>query len=98
MKTEAEICELCEREQVLTFHHLVPRKTHSRKPVIRLHSKEYMQGVGINVCVDCHRTIHRQLDHMTLALEYYTLELLKKHEKLMKFVRWIKRQTKKAKM
>ena len=97
MKTEVAICELCEREQVLTFHHLVPRKTHSKRPVTRLHTKEYMQ-VGINVCVDCHRTIHRRFDHMTLALEYYTLELLKHHEKLIKFVSWIKRQTKKAKM
>jgi len=35
---------------------------------------------------------------MTLALEYYTLELLKGSEKLMKFVTWVKKQTKKAKI
>lgn len=47
---------------------------------------------------NCHKAVHKMYDHMTLALEYYTLDLLKGSEELIKFVEWVKKQTKKAKI
>lgn len=95
---KSKTCELCERERTTTFHHLVPKKTHRRSKVKKLHTKEYMTSVGVDLCHDCHKYVHKLYDHMTLALEYYTLELLKSSEELMKFVDWVKKQTKKAKI
>jgi len=91
-------CELCKRGRTTTFHHLVPKKTHGRSRVLALHTKEYMRTVGVDLCRDCHKTVHKLYDHMTLALEYYTLELLKTSEELMKFVKWVSKQSKKAKI
>ena len=91
-------CELCKRERITTFHHLVPKKSHKRSRVTKMHTKMYMNSVGVNLCNDCHKYVHKMYDHMTLALEYYTLELLQGSEELMKFVNWVKNQTKKAKI
>jgi len=91
-------CELCNRERTTTFHHLAPKKVHTRSKVLRLHTKEYMRTAGVDLCNDCHKTVHKLFTHILLALEYYTLERLQGDDKLMKFVEWVKTQTKKAKV
>lgn len=96
--SKATTCELCERERTTTFHHLVPKKVHKRSRVIKLHSKEYMTSVGVNLCKSCHKTVHKFFTHMELASNYYTLELLKTNNKLMKFVNWIKTQKRDVKV
>jgi len=96
--SKRDSCELCERERTTTFHHLVPKKSHKRSRVTKLHTKEYMNSVGVDLCKSCHKTVHKYFTHMELALNYYTLELLKSDDKLMRFVEWVKTQTKKAKI
>jgi len=95
---ESQTCELCERERTTTFHHLVPKKSHKRSRVTKLHTKEYMNAIGVDLCKSCHKTVHKFFTHMELALEYYTLDLLKGNEKLMKFVIWLKKQKKDVKV
>ena len=91
-------CALCERERVLTFHHLIPKKTHKRTYVRNQFSKMEMQTRGIYLCKDCHRMVHRHIDHRTLALEYNTLEALQVHPELEKFISWVRKQRKRAKL
>jgi len=91
-------CELCDRERELTFHHLIPKKVHSRKSVKKMHSKEVMHNSGIFVCDDCHRAIHKFFDHITLAREYYSKELLQLSKKIATFVSWLKKQDKRVKL
>jgi len=91
-------CELCKRERTTTFHHLVPKKTHGRTRVTGLHTKEYMRTVGVDLCKSCHKTVHKFFTHMELALEYYTLDLLRDNEKMCKYVKWVKKQKKEIKV
>jgi hypothetical protein len=97
MEDDAEICKLCEREQDLTFHHLIPKKAHNKSRVKRMHTKEYMVHEGIDICWDCHRMLHRTYRHELLALEYYTLELIKQNPKVIRFISWVSKQNKSIK-
>ncbi len=90
-------CVLCERERSLTFHHLIPKKTHKRSYARKAFTKEEMYTRGIYLCRDCHRMVHRHIDHRSLALQYNTLEALQEHPELIKFIAWVKKQRKRAK-
>jgi hypothetical protein len=56
-----------------------------------------MNTRGIDICKDCHSTIHKLIDNKTLGLEYNTKELLLTHEGIAKFVKWVSNQDKKIK-
>ena len=84
-------CVLCERDLPLTFHHLIPKLMHKRRWVKELYKTEQMHE-GIWVCKPCHSAIHRFIDHADLARTFHTVEQLKSHEELGKFVRWSAKQ------
>ncbi|WP_291722180.1 hypothetical protein [Bernardetia sp.] len=88
---EEEKCELCEREKRLSFHHLIPRKMHRKKPFLRKFGKEEMKTRGIMVCRKCHSTIHKFWDEKTLGEKYNTKEKLMATEEMQKFVAWVKK-------
>ena len=60
-------------------------------------SKEEMATRGIEICSDCHVTIHKLIDNKTLGLVYNTKELLLTHDGIAKFVDWVKKQAKRVK-
>lgn len=98
MKTEkTECCQLCARVQSLHFHHLVPRKLHNKRVIQALHADKELIHYGIWVCADCHKMIHKKINHHGLATQYYTLDLLLKHPEIQKFTNWAKKQKKKIK-
>ena len=83
-------CALCERRMPLTGHHLRPRSQHER-----------LRGCGysvaelskvIMICRQCHNALHEQIDEVTLASTYYTIDLLLAHEGVFAFVRWASKQ------
>lgn len=84
-------CALCERETRLTFHHLVPRSLRSKRWFRRNLEPEQFQA-GIDVCRPCHNAIHRFIDHKTLGREYNTLDALRTHPELSRFVAWLRKQ------
>ena len=90
-------CELCDREQQLTFHHLIPKKNHKIKFIKKKYSSLNISTYGIKICMDCHRMIHKLIPHKSLALEYNTKKKLQNHSELKKFIMWVKTQTKKVK-
>jgi hypothetical protein len=90
-------CELCDREQQLTFHHLIPKKNHKIKFIKKKYSSLNISTYGIKICRDCHRTIHKLIPHKTLALKYNSKKKLQNHSELKKFIKWVKNQTKKVK-
>ncbi len=98
MLTKAEmVCELCERQQKLTFHHLIPKKNHKIKYIQKRFSAIDLNKYGIMICNDCHKMIHKLIPHKQLALEFNTTEKLISHKELAKFICWVKSQTKKVK-
>lgn len=90
-------CELCSRQVELTFHHLIPKKMHNKRPIKKRYEQDYLDHYGVWICNDCHKKIHRTLKHEELAFEYSTLELLMEHPEIKKFVEWVGKQTKRVK-
>lgn len=85
------ICELCEREVERTSkHHLIPRAVHSNKWFKKNFTKEQMITT-VDLCRDCHKHIHKFATEKELAKHHNTLETLMEHEKIRKFVNWLKR-------
>ncbi|CAA9446193.1 MAG: hypothetical protein AVDCRST_MAG28-873 [uncultured Rubrobacteraceae bacterium] len=90
-----EACGLCGREvQKLTRHHLVPRTRHknikNKRNNKALDRQALLQTVGL--CAPCHRHVHATIPNKELEREYNTLEALKGHPEIDKFVEWIKRK------
>lgn len=76
-------CPLCGRPippELESRHHLVPRlKGGSRGPCATLHSA-------------CHSKIHAVLTESELARNYNTVETLREHPEIARFIRWISRR------
>lgn len=92
-----ECCETCQREVELTFHHLVPKKMQTKKPIIRFHKNVDLMHFGIWVCKDCHKKIHKRFTHHQLATQYFTLSRLMEDYKFQQFVGWVGKQNKRVK-
>jgi hypothetical protein len=90
--SKAGICELCERKQPLTFHHLIPRHLHSKKKFRNKFSLEEMRKRGLNICKLCHDGLHDLFTEKELGEFYYTKELLIAQENIAKHIVWVRKQ------
>ncbi|WP_127115718.1 HNH endonuclease [Shimia sediminis] len=75
------ICPICARpipaEVPQSLHHLIPRLRGGKNgPTVLLHQI-------------CHKEIHASLTETELAREYSTIEALRRHPRLAKFIRWV---------
>ncbi|PKQ12532.1 MAG: HNH endonuclease [Alphaproteobacteria bacterium HGW-Alphaproteobacteria-1] len=75
------ICPLCGRPippaARQSLHHLIPRlKGGKGGPVVRLHQI-------------CHNEIHATLTEAELARGYHTVEALRAHPRLARFIAWV---------
>ena len=85
-------CELCGRENVLTFHHLIPKSQHKNKWFKKNYTREDM-AKGINICkYDCHREVHNIITEKELGRSFNTLQKLLRHPKVKKYVKYIQKQ------
>ena len=87
-------CDLCGRllKDDTTRHHLVPRAVHRKKRFQRRFSKDE-RLTTVELCRDCHRAVHDLVpDEKEIAERYYTLELLREHPAIAKFLTWIRKQ------
>ncbi|MGI8314480.1 HNH endonuclease [Halobacillus mangrovi] len=76
-----EVCDLCERSPVTTTeHHLIPRQYGG------------VEGPTVLLCSACHRQIHALFTNEELAAFYHTLERLKDHPDVRKYIKWVKKQ------
>ncbi len=86
-----ETCPTCGRELLLTFHHLIPKKVHRRPRFARQYPKQQM-NLGIYLCKDCHKAIHRTYSEMQLAQNFASLAALLGDETLQRHFEWLGRQ------
>lgn len=83
-------CELCERDNDLTFHHLIPVTLHKNKWFKKNFTREQMRE-GINICKDdCHKQIHKLISEKDMGKYYNTKEKLLNHLQVKKYIKWIK--------
>ena len=79
------VCELCDRTcPKLTVHHLIPRQ----------HTKRKKQDVGptTDICQPCHKQIHALFTNKELAADLNSVDKLKSHPRMEKFLAWIRKQ------
>lgn len=76
-----DICELCHRKGVeLTVHHLVPREVGGR------------DRDKADLCKACHKHIHALYTNKELGIYLNNIEALRNDEKIMKFIKWVRKQ------
>ena len=78
------ICPLCNRpippEARQSVHHLIPRlKGGAKGPTVLLHQI-------------CHTEIHASLTEAELARDHSTIDALRAHPRLAKFIAWVARK------
>lgn len=84
-------CALCGREETLTRHHLIPRTRHRHKRNKRLFARDLVrQTVGL--CPPCHRQVHALFSEKELEEKLRTVETLRGHPALQKFLEWIRKK------
>ena len=92
---EASRCRLCRRAGVeVTQHHLLPR-SRSRKRKRRRQSlpdSAPPPDHTVPLCEPCHRMIHATLTTKQLEREYHTIEQLREHPELARFIDWVRRR------
>lgn len=79
---EVKICPLCEREiaQPANLHHLLPiSQGGAHTTTVLLH-------------VICHNKIHSLFTEKELAKHYNTIEKLRAHEDMKKFIKFVSKQ------
>jgi hypothetical protein len=84
-------CAMCEREQRLTFHHLIPKTNRKNKWFKKNFEKSDFEN-GINICRMCHKFLHKQYSEKELGRVLNTLELIMEGEKVKKFIGWVVKQ------
>ena len=82
-------CALCEREETLTRHHLIPRTRHHNKRNQREFSRAAVRAI-VGLCRSCHSQVHQLLSEKQLEREFNTLEALRAHPGVAEFVEWIR--------
>ena len=88
-------CELCGTEAALTFHHLIPRTVHSNKWFRKRYARDEMQQ-GIDICRQCHSTIHRMIPEKEMARAYNSIETLQAHPEVARYLDWARKKAKRA--
>ncbi|HEY3663038.1 MAG TPA: hypothetical protein VGL24_07790, partial [Chthoniobacterales bacterium] len=82
-------CALCEREERLTRHHLIPRTRHHNRRNKRDFPRDEVRTV-VGLCRSCHSQVHQLLTEKQLEREFNTVTKLRAHPEIAKFVEWIR--------
>jgi ATP-dependent protease Clp ATPase subunit len=82
-----ENCELCGRMvDALTEHHLYPKSQGRRA------GRKIVELPTVRVCRACHRQIHALFSNKQLARELDSVEKLRAHPEMEKFLEWVRKQ------
>ena len=72
-------CALCERQvSYVTLHHLIPKQEGGR------------YGDRVPLCQPCHVTLHSLFTNKELQKEFYSVERLRRDDRLRKYIEWIR--------
>jgi len=85
------ICSFCDREILCdpSDHHLIPRTRHKNKRNKKRFTREEVKKT-VSSCEPCHSKIHSVFMEKELERDYYTVEAIKAHPEMEKFIEWIR--------
>ncbi|KAJ7894806.1 hypothetical protein B0H13DRAFT_2035701 [Mycena leptocephala] len=89
--TRAKECEICEREIPLTYHHLIPRSTHTKAVKKKWHPTSMLNSVAW-LCRPCHTVVHQVATNEELAQNYYTVSLLLQRDDIQRWGKYASKQ------
>lgn len=84
------LCELCERPEELTKHHLIPRSEWHKNRHRKKYTRQEMAQLAAYVCRPCHEQIHMLFTNFQLANEFEIIEKLRQHPEIQKWLTFIK--------
>ena len=87
-------CELCLRfvKKGTTEHHLIPRTCHKNRWFKKNFSRQQMAKTAL-LCRECHSEVHHQIpSEKELGRHWNTIERLKEHEGMRRFLTFIQKQ------
>jgi hypothetical protein len=88
-----QVCEFCDREKPLTFHHLIPVAVHRKRRYLVRFGKDEMRTRGLMLCRLCHTAVHTFFpDEKELADSFNTKELLEVEPRMAKHIAWARKQ------
>lgn len=83
-------CELCGRPEVgLTRHHLIPRTRHANRRNKRDFTRDEVRLRIAWLCRPCHNHIHSVLSEKEMERAFNTVEALRGHPEVARFVAWL---------
>jgi len=85
-------CELCAKEQPLSFHHLIPRRNHGKRWFRERFSKDEMTRRGLWLCRLCHRQLHRTFSEKELGQALNTREAILEEPGMQRFLEWARKR------
>jgi len=88
---EEGCCLICEREMLLTKHHVIPKEVHEWYKKHHGMTKEQLHQ-GIMICRSCHSALHSFEDNKTLAESYSTIEAIRAHPKVQKWIPYVRKK------
>ncbi|KAL3426450.1 YisB protein [Phlyctema vagabunda] len=88
-KDQFSECEICDRSWIpLTYHHLIPKDSHTRVLKRGWHTEDQLQNVAW-ICRACHTFVHKIATNEELAKDYYTVDKLLERDDVQKFAAWV---------
>ncbi|KAF8475678.1 hypothetical protein BDZ91DRAFT_710117 [Kalaharituber pfeilii] len=91
VSTRKAECEICERNVPLTYHHLIPKSTHTKVLKRGWHPEHMLNSVAW-ICRPCHTMCHKVADNETLAKDFFTVERLLAREDIQRWAAYQSRQ------
>lgn len=86
-------CELCGRTDIeLTRHHLIPQSRHNKARTKKEFSRSEMKTQVAMLCQACHNQVHEVFSNNELSSYYNTVERIKEHSEMEKFINWVKKR------
>lgn len=86
-------CELCGRTDIeLNRYHLIPQSRHKKAHSKRTFSREEMKTQVAMICDACLNQINELFTTQELSTYYFTVERLKEHTEMAKFINWVKKR------
>jgi len=82
------VCELCGRDVELTEHHLIPKQ--KAQNIHKINGVERQNKAYL--CKPCHKQVHALFDNRELKQNYNTIQKLKSHSGIIKFIEWVRKK------